>query len=693
MKDEVPVQFRSAPRARVAIVLGCVAVAVTGSTAAAQLVAPAAGRQWATTWSNEFNVGASDLSGFTYDVGNNGWGNNELQNYTAPPGSPPPVQDPYGIGMHTTPPTGTNSANVYVSGGALNISAIATGTGTNQTYTSGRIKTTDLHTQAYGLFEFRARLPAGQGLWPAVWMLPKNNPYGGWPTSGEIDLLESKGQDTGLVQGTLHSGANPGAHQWLTRTFAQSGLRPPGFTTTDWHTYSLEWIPGSANVAATFKWYVDGVNYYTQQGGWYIPPGVPSTNDDAPFDRPFYFLINLAVGGNYVGAPNLSPGTYTMQLDWIRAYTPISSTSPPTWQSVAGGNWSSPGNWANAVIPNSVGAAARFAGAIAQPATVTVDTPITVGGITFDNASHDYTIAGSQTLTLNTTGGAINTTLDVAAGHHAITAPLLFMRNAAVNVSSAQASLRLASASFGSSGSLSLTKSGDGLLEIDKLRLTGSLGIGGGTLRILPNGSNAATSKLASLSIAGTASAPTATLDLSDNDLIIDYTGASGAALIEQVRQWLKSGADTGRGIVSSVTTSSTLLGYADNALLGLGSFGGLSVDSTSILIKFTYAGDATLDGAVDVRDLHRLATGWQSSGVWTSGDFNYDGIVNIADLNLLAGNWQAGSAAALADALSELGLPSVSVPEPATVWLCCTTLAAACLSRASCRPQRRRIP
>jgi hypothetical protein len=222
--------------------------------------------------------------------------------------------------------------------------------------------------------------------------------------------------------------------------------------------------------------------------------------------------------------------------------------------------------------------------------------------------------------------------------------------------------------------------------------LTGSLNIGGGTLQILPNGSTAATSKLASLSIAGTASTPTATLDLTDNDLIIDYTGVSGAALSEQVRQLLKSGADAGRGIISSVATASTTLGYADNASLGLTSFGGLNVDPTSILIKYTYAGDATLDGAVDVRDLYRLASGWQSSGLWTSGDFNYDGIVNIADLNLLAGNWQAGSAAALAQALSELGLPSVPVPEPAAVWLICTALVATCCSRACSLAAYRRI-
>lgn len=253
---------------------------------------------WASTYSNEFSD-SSSLNGWSYDLGNGGpslpgWGNNELQNYTS------------------------NAENVSVFGGNLNITAIAkTDTFGKQSYTSARIKSDKVFTQTGGLFEFRCKLPAGQGLWPAVWMLPADNAYGGWPTSGEIDILESRGQEPGLVQGTLHSGP-----AWYADNVQTGFFSPPiGFTNQDWHTYSLQWARGTNTQPGTFTWYVDGVAYSSFTGGWYTPPG---GSPDAPFDKPFYFLINMAVGGNYAGAPNLADGSYTMQLDYIRAYqTPV----------------------------------------------------------------------------------------------------------------------------------------------------------------------------------------------------------------------------------------------------------------------------------------------------------------------------------------------------------------------------------
>src|SRR6185312_4325684 len=129
---------------------------------------------------------STDLNGFSYDTGANGWGNNELENYT------------------------TSSQNVSVSSGALHIDAIASGTAGHQSYTSARIKTPALFAQAYGLIEFRAKFPSGTGLWPALWMMPRDSAYGGWPTSGEIDVFESRGDNMGLVQGSNHSGTSPG---------------------------------------------------------------------------------------------------------------------------------------------------------------------------------------------------------------------------------------------------------------------------------------------------------------------------------------------------------------------------------------------------------------------------------------------------------------------------------------------------
>ena len=267
--------------------------------AAQSLPSTATGQQWISTWSDEFNTGTTDLSGWTYDLGGGGWGNQEKETYT------------------------NSSQNVSVSGGALHITAIATGTGSLQTYTSGRIRTTNLFSQTYGLMEFRAKFPAGTGLWPAMWMMPKDSAYGGWPTSGEVDVFESKGQSPSLVQGSLHSGSSPNTQVTQTRVFSQTGLQPAGFSTGDWHTYDLQWIPGSPNHAATMKWWVDGINYYTQTGGWFVPGTAGAGNLAAPFDKPFYILLNLAVGGTYVGNPSLAPGSYDMQVDYVRSYQSV----------------------------------------------------------------------------------------------------------------------------------------------------------------------------------------------------------------------------------------------------------------------------------------------------------------------------------------------------------------------------------
>jgi hypothetical protein len=126
--------------------------------------------------------------------------------------------------------------------------------------------------------------------------------------------------------------------------------------------------------------------------------------------------------------------------------------------------------------------------------------------------------------------------------------------------------------------------------------------------------------------------------------------------------------------VTTSVPDPSRRLGYADNVLLGLAMFGGQPVDATSLLIKYTYAGDADFDGDVDVADLGLLASGWQQEGVWTGGDFDYSGLVDVADLGLLASNWQAGVGSPLGPGSWEQALQTVglgSVPEPGTVgWV-----------------------
>jgi hypothetical protein len=148
--------------------------------------------------------------------------------------------------------------------------------------------------------------------------------------------------------------------------------------------------------------------------------------------------------------------------------------------------------------------------------------------------------------------------------------------------------------------------------------------------------------------------------------LIVDYTGASPlSALAGQI----------GTNIISSTAASDTSkrVGYAEASVLGVTTFSGLPVDSTSAVLKLTFGGDTDLDGDVDVADLGRLATRWQSTADWFGGDFDYNGSVDVNDLGILATNWQAGATSAptsLGAALSSLGLPDVSVPESSGIGL-----------------------
>ncbi len=284
--------------------------AVTADMAAANaspaVVAPS-GTYWSQTYGDEFNTGPADLNGWTYDLGNNaGWGNSEVETYT------------------------NSTNNVFVSGGTLNIDAIGTTSNGNTTYTSGRITTQGLFSQTYGLFEFRAQLPAGNGLWPAVWMMPASSTYGSWPNSGEIDMLESKGSSTNMVQGSLHSGPsyNQQNTQYSVYTLPNNGQ------TTAWHTYDLLWqlVPAAGGgKQVQFTWYVDGQVYEVQRGGWTIPPSAPAGDTNAPFDQPFYMIMNLAVGGDYVNYQTPGAGTYSMKIDYVRTYTALAPEPGAAW--------------------------------------------------------------------------------------------------------------------------------------------------------------------------------------------------------------------------------------------------------------------------------------------------------------------------------------------------------------------------
>ncbi len=267
---------------------------------------------WKLAWTDEFDGEAIDESKWGFDMGNgfynddakqwiNGWGNDELQYYTRDPD------------------------NAFVKGGSLHIRALKEsrdGFG----YTSARLRTrakdgTNLFSQAYGRFEFRAKLPIGQGIWPALWLLPAGSEYGGWAASGEIDILETKGQEPKRIQGALHFGG-----RWPANTFTVGEHFFDSGSIADFHVYALEWNPGE------MQWEVDGKVYATMNSWWSTgradeKGGVaPQAEADlnpwpAPFDKPFQVLINLAVGGKFLGNPDsTTPFPAEMEVDYVRVY-------------------------------------------------------------------------------------------------------------------------------------------------------------------------------------------------------------------------------------------------------------------------------------------------------------------------------------------------------------------------------------
>ncbi len=239
---------------------------------------------WTLVWSDEFDGDAVDTSKWEFQLGTgppDNWGNNELEYY--------------------------RSENAEVHDGALHIIAKRENFGT-KAYTSARLRTKGKGDWTYGRIEFRAKLPAGQGLWPALWMMPTDDVYGTWAASGEIDVMEAKGHITNQVGAALHYGG-----EWPQNSYTGgSYVFPSGNYSDDFHTYALEWEPGE------IRWYVDGVHYLTKTE-WYTTGG----SYPAPFDQNFHILMNLAVGGNYLGDnrdPSQTAFPKELVIDYVRVY-------------------------------------------------------------------------------------------------------------------------------------------------------------------------------------------------------------------------------------------------------------------------------------------------------------------------------------------------------------------------------------
>jgi len=234
-------------------------------------------------WSDEFNGTSLDAGAWTFESGDGcpnvcGWGNNELEYYT------------------------NNTNNLFFQDGKMIIEAKAEAFG-GKNYTSARIKTQGKKTFKFGRIDIRALLPKGKGIWPALWLLPQDNVYGGWPRSGEIDLLELIGSEPAKAVGTAHYGPGPGS-TYISRNYSLSS----GTFNDEFHVFSLEWK------ADQMKWFVDGTLYST------INKADLGANN-YPFNEQFFFIVNLAVGGNWPGSPDANTVFPAwLIVDYIRIY-------------------------------------------------------------------------------------------------------------------------------------------------------------------------------------------------------------------------------------------------------------------------------------------------------------------------------------------------------------------------------------
>ncbi|WP_229247920.1 glycoside hydrolase family 16 protein [Dyadobacter sandarakinus] len=234
-------------------------------------------------WHDEFeHAGKPDSSKWSFVMGDHGWGNNELQNYT------------------------DHLENARVENGSLNITAIKEKSGKLE-YSSARLISKGKGDFTYGKFEIRAKLPAGRGTWPAIWLLASSNDYGnkGWPDNGEIDIMEHVGFDQNRIHGNIHTKA----FNHSIKTNKGNNIAAAGVS-DDFHIYSCEWTPESVTML------MDGKAYFTfrKEAGYSWP--------EWPFNKPFHLILNVAVGGNWGGQKGVDDSIFPqkMEVDYVRVY-------------------------------------------------------------------------------------------------------------------------------------------------------------------------------------------------------------------------------------------------------------------------------------------------------------------------------------------------------------------------------------
>jgi len=232
-------------------------------------------------WNDEFDInGKPDDSKWGYDIGGHGWGNNELQYYTS------------------------DSVNVRVNNGKLEIEAQYYENAAIK-YTSARLVTREKGDWLYGKVDVKAKIPSGLGTWPAIWMLPTDWVYGGWPASGEIDIMEHVGYDQNRIHGSVHTQSYN--HSIGTQKSSQIVIPT---ASTDFHVYTIEWD------STKIDFFVDNQKYFSFANE-------NNTSAEWPFDKRFHLILNVAFGGNWGAMQGIDNSCLPakMEVDYVRVYT------------------------------------------------------------------------------------------------------------------------------------------------------------------------------------------------------------------------------------------------------------------------------------------------------------------------------------------------------------------------------------
>lgn len=238
-------------------------------------------KQLKLVWSDEFNyLGLPDSTKWSYDVGGDGWGNNELQYYTR-----------------------ASQKNAIVGNGVLSIIALKENF-ENRNYTSARLLTKGKADWSYGRVEIKAKLPKGRGSWPAGWMLGANIDTVGWPQCGEIDIMEHVGYDPDTIVGSIHTDTYN--HVKHTQKTKRIFIKNPA---TEFHLYACEWTTNK------MVFFLDGKPYFTVKNEH-------KTDKEWPFDKPQFMLLNIAIGGNWGGQKGVDESIFPvkMEVDYVRVF-------------------------------------------------------------------------------------------------------------------------------------------------------------------------------------------------------------------------------------------------------------------------------------------------------------------------------------------------------------------------------------